>query len=140
MHQRLSFGHAHDGGIIRGMQPDQHVRVLARGQTLQRSRQHAGADLGPAAAAAHRQCGQGLVCLLLIQLGCQVRMQLANASPECLPGSADALVQPGKVAGIRGVLHAGQFIEASHELAVDMVLPAPQPRAQTRRDQPQLAA
>jgi hypothetical protein len=60
VHHGLARRHAHHGGIVGGMQADQHVVARDRMHLGQRARQHRGADLGAAAAAAHGDGGDGL--------------------------------------------------------------------------------
>ena len=105
MHQRLARRHAQHGGIVGRVQADQHIVALDWMHLRQRARQHTGADLGAATAAAHGQRGNGL------------RLFRRREGNPFLRGLAGFF------------RHGRQFAEAQHEAAVDPVLPAPDPVA-----------
>ena len=68
VHHGLAGRHAHHGGVVGRMQADQHVSALHRRKRAQRTREHRGADLGAATAAAHGDSGDGLCGFFGVEL------------------------------------------------------------------------
>ena len=104
----------HHGRVVGRVQADQHVAALDRVERAERARQHGGAHLGAAAAAAHGHGRQGLQGFV----GAQLHLGGWGLGPP-------AWQQPVKWRCAR--VHGRKGVEALHELAVDVVLPAPHP-------------
>ena len=116
VHHGLAGRHAHHGGVVGGVQADQHVSALNRRKRPQRTREYRSAHLGAAAAAAHRNRRDRLRGFFGVELdgaGLRTGWQSHHGCESC---------------------------EFAHELAVDAVLPAPQPGAQQARARTQAPA
>ena len=130
---RLHHGHArrhtHHSRVVWRMQADQHVRTLYRLQLPQGAGQNAGADFGTTPPAAHRNGRDGLQRLFgsQVQLGgvpLALGLNVFEQLPHGLHGFAHLCPCLG---GAACSGHGRELGEAAHELAVDAVLPAPDP-------------
>ena len=109
VHHGLAGRHAHHGSIVGRMQADQHVGTLHGFEPAQRTREHCGAHFGAATAAAH---GNGR---------------------DRLRGFISVKLDGAGLRTSRRSHHGRKIGEFAHEVAVDAVLPAPQPGAQQAR-------